>query len=50
MPARLQSDRRFVLSLARGLDVLSCFSSTERWLPNREIARRTGLPKATVSR
>jgi len=50
VPAQLQSDRRFVLSLARGLDVLSCFSSTERWLPNREIARRTGLPKATVSR
>jgi DNA-binding IclR family transcriptional regulator len=50
VPAEVQSDRRFVLALSRGLDVLSCFSNTERWLPNREIARRTGLPKATVSR
>lgn len=44
------ADRRFVSALARGLDVLSCFSSGERWLANQEIARRTGLPKATVSR
>lgn len=46
----VEEDRRFVTALARGLDVLRCFGPEERWLPNQEIARRTGLPKATVSR
>jgi DNA-binding IclR family transcriptional regulator len=45
-----EEDRRFVTALARGLDVLRCFQRAEQWLPNQEIARRTGLPKATVSR
>jgi DNA-binding IclR family transcriptional regulator len=45
-----QADRRFITALARGLDVLRCFGSGEQWLANQEIARRTGLPKATVSR
>ena len=43
-------DRRYVTALARGLDVLSCFKFGERWLTHQEITRRTGLPKATVSR
>ena len=43
-------DRRYVAALARGLQVLRCFAPHERWLGNVEIARRTGLPKATVSR
>jgi hypothetical protein len=45
-----QHDRKFVIALARGLDVLRAFTSTETLLGNQEIANRAGLPKATVSR
>ncbi|HYF55039.1 MAG TPA: IclR family transcriptional regulator, partial [Salinarimonas sp.] len=43
------ADRNFVTALARGLEVLRAFDSA-RLLGNGEIAARTGLPKATVSR
>jgi DNA-binding IclR family transcriptional regulator len=43
-------DRRFVTALARGLDVLRCFQPGDISLGNLEIARRTGLPKPTISR
>lgn len=43
-------DRHFVTALARGLEVLGCFKSNERFLGNQQIAQRTGLPKPTVSR
>ena len=43
-------DRRFVTALARGLEVLRCFEPGDVSLGNLEIARRTGLPKPTVSR
>lgn len=43
-------DRRFVTALARGLTVLRCFTPADRWLAHAELARRTGLPQATVSR
>src|SRR4029078_5891769 len=43
-------DRKFVVALARGLDVLRVFTPSEGLLGNQEIALRTGLPKATVSR
>lgn len=43
-------DRQFVTSLARGLEILSCFKPGDRFLGNQEIARRTGLPKPTVYR
>ena len=43
-------DRLFVTALARGLSVLRCFRQGDRFLGNQEIAERTGLPKATVSR
>lgn len=43
-------DRKFVVALSRGLDVLRCFGPRDRWLANQEIARRTGLAKPTVSR
>lgn len=42
--------RQFVTALSRGLDVLACFGPEDRSLGNQEIARRTGLPKPTVSR
>ncbi|HVV93151.1 MAG TPA: IclR family transcriptional regulator [Hyphomicrobiales bacterium] len=43
-------DRRFVVALARGLDVLRAFRPGDGMLGNQEIAARTGLPKPTVSR
>jgi DNA-binding IclR family transcriptional regulator len=45
-----ETDRKFISALARGLDVLVCFMSNDRVLGNQEIAKRTGLPKSTVSR
>lgn len=43
-------DRRFATTLARGMSVLRAFRGDDDGLTNAEIARRTGLPKATVSR
>ncbi|MDH3453617.1 MAG: IclR family transcriptional regulator [Desulfuromonadales bacterium] len=43
-------DSQIVIALARGLNVLRCFRQGDRFLGNQEIAERTGLPKATVSR
>jgi len=45
-----KEDRHFVTALARGLEVLACFRTSDRVLGNQEIARRCGLPKSTVSR
>lgn len=45
-----ETDRRFVSALARGLALLRCFGPTDRWLAHQELARRSGLPQATVSR
>lgn len=45
-----KEDRHFVTALARGLDVLSCFSHGETTLSNQELAQRCKLPKSTVSR
>jgi DNA-binding IclR family transcriptional regulator len=39
-----------VTALARGLEILRCFSPQETELSNGELAARTGLPKSTVSR
>jgi DNA-binding IclR family transcriptional regulator len=44
------SDRSFVVALARGLDVLRAFQANDGLLGNQEIAARTKLPKPTVSR
>lgn len=41
---------RSTSTLIRGLEVLKCFKSEDQFLGNRQIAERTGLPKATVSR
>lgn len=43
-------DRQFVTALARGLEILRCFRPGEAFLSNSEIARRTGMPKPTISR
>jgi DNA-binding IclR family transcriptional regulator len=45
-----EGDRQFATTLARGLEVLRCFTPTEATLGNKEISVRTGLPKPTVSR
>ncbi len=46
----LKHDRRFATTLVSGLELLRCFTSVEGMLGNKELAERTGLPKATVSR
>ncbi|MFN4089560.1 MAG: IclR family transcriptional regulator [Alphaproteobacteria bacterium] len=43
-------DRGFVNAVAKAFDVLRCFEGYHVRLGNQEIARRTGLPKSTVSR
>lgn len=43
-------DRQFVTALARGLQILSCFSSETPELSGAELARMTGLPQPTVWR
>lgn len=44
------TDRQFATTLARGLELLRCFSPERPALSNKELASLTGLPKATVSR
>jgi len=43
-------ERQFITALARGLEVLRCFRPGDRLLGNKDIARRTGLPRPTVCR
>jgi DNA-binding IclR family transcriptional regulator len=54
MPASTAADsvdqRKFVVALARGLDLLRAFRPGETMLGNRDFVARTGLPKATVNR
>ena len=45
-----EKERQVVTALARGLSVLRSFRRGDRFLGNQEIAERTGLAKATVSR
>ena len=43
-------DPRFNVALARGVAVLRAFEIDDQFLGNTEIAKRTGVPKPTVSR
>ena len=45
-----EGDRQFATTLARGLDLLRCFSPFSPELGNKELSIRSGLPKPTVSR
>lgn len=45
-----EKDRMFITALARGLDVLRCFTVSDAFLGNQEISKRTGLAKPTVCR
>lgn len=47
---KVATDRKFVVALSRGLDVLRAFHPQDGLLGNQEIAARTKLPKPTVSR
>lgn len=49
-PPAGDDDRDQVSALARGLQLLDCFRSAERFLSSQELVERSGLPKATVSR
>lgn len=43
-------DRNFVTALARGLEILRCFGPSDEYLGNAELAKRTSIPRPTVSR
>lgn len=43
-------DKQFATTLARGIELLRCFSARDTMLSNGELAERTGLPKPTISR
>lgn len=45
-----EKDRQYVTALARGLDILRCFTRSTPVLGTAEIARITGLPQPTVWR
>jgi len=47
---RESADCALINSLARGLQVLAAFGPDNLPLANKEIAARTGIPKATISR
>jgi DNA-binding IclR family transcriptional regulator len=49
-PSDPLDERKFVVALARGLDLLRAFRPGESMLGNRDFVERTGLPKATVNR
>lgn len=45
-----ESGGQFVTALARGLELLRCFTPHDHVLGNQDLARMTGLPKPTVTR
>ncbi|WP_367104300.1 IclR family transcriptional regulator [uncultured Psychrobacter sp.] len=45
-----QNDRQFVTALARGLELLRCFTPQRPFLGNQELSQLTGLPKGTITR
>ncbi|UUX50047.1 IclR family transcriptional regulator [Nisaea acidiphila] len=50
LPEGTQDDRQVVESLAKGLTLLRCFQHEDTFLGNQELSKRSGIPKATVSR
>jgi len=46
----LRGDRQFVMALARGLEILSCFGNAKLDIGGSELAAMTGLPQPTVWR
>ena len=48
--AEFDGDKQFATTLARGLEILRCFTPEGPILGNKDLAERTSLPKPTVSR
>ena len=44
------ADRRFIAGLGRGLRVLEAFRPGDEFVTNADLAKRTGLPKPTITR
>jgi DNA-binding IclR family transcriptional regulator len=45
-----EGDRQFATTLARGLQLLRCFTPEQPVLGNKELSQRLGLPASTISR
>ena len=45
-----KNDRQFVTALARGLELLRCFTPQQPYLGNQDLSQMTGLPKGTITR
>ena len=45
--AEYEGDKQFATTLARGLEILRCFSPEGPALGNKDLSQRTGLPKPT---
>lgn len=45
-----EEDRQFITALARGLELLRCFSTKKPQLGNQDLSKMTGLPKPTITR
>ena len=50
LPNEFDGDRQFATTLARGLEILHCFTPRDSQLGNTELALRTGMAKSTISR
>ncbi|MGV3652750.1 MAG: IclR family transcriptional regulator [Noviherbaspirillum sp.] len=48
--SEFEGDKQFATTLARGLEILRCFTPQTPILSNSELSRRTGLTKPTISR
>ena len=48
--AKLDTDGQVMTALARGIEVLRCFSPIETELSSKQLAEKTGLPKPTLFR
>lgn len=47
---RDKNDRQFITALARGLELLRCFTPQRPYLGNQDLSQMTGLPKGTITR
>lgn len=45
-----QGDAQFAITLARGLEILRCFTANRPVLSNKQLSELTGLPKPTITR
>lgn len=45
-----ENNPQFIASLARGFEILRCFSASTQVLGNQDLAQLTGLPKPTIAR